>query len=99
MTSVPSSVPRPDYSGALKNNSHPVVQLATDTRKDCYDYMWLDNTTDNALADCWTMALTNEISAEVGLRLSRLRTSLLECKLTLEGLYSMEPFALKEVIA
>ncbi|KAJ5109961.1 hypothetical protein N7532_002606 [Penicillium argentinense] len=64
MTSVPSSVPRPDYSGALKNNSHPVVQLATDTRKDCYDYMWLDNTTDNALADCWTMAMTNEISAE-----------------------------------
>ncbi|KAJ5471186.1 hypothetical protein N7530_008543 [Penicillium desertorum] len=37
MTSVSSHVPRPDYSGALKNNSSPIIPLATDTRKDCYE--------------------------------------------------------------
>ncbi|KAJ5120356.1 uncharacterized protein N7515_009744 [Penicillium bovifimosum] len=65
MTAVPSSVPRPDYPGALPNNSYPVIPLANGTRKDCYDYMWLSNTTDDALADCWTMAMTNGVSAEV----------------------------------
>lgn len=28
-------------------------------------YMWLKNTTDNVLADCWTTAMTNEVSDEV----------------------------------
>ncbi|KAJ5139216.1 uncharacterized protein N7515_004064 [Penicillium bovifimosum] len=64
MTAVPSSVLRPDYPGALPNNSYPVIPLANGTRKDCYDYMWLSNTTDDALADCWTMAMTNGVSAE-----------------------------------
>ncbi|KAJ5956101.1 hypothetical protein N7501_010380, partial [Penicillium viridicatum] len=52
ITSVPSSASRPDFAGALKNNSIPAIPLAKDTRKDCYDYIWMNNITDNALADC-----------------------------------------------
>ncbi len=37
MTSVPPSASRPDYASALKNNSSPVIPLASDTRKDCYE--------------------------------------------------------------
>ncbi|OQE20116.1 hypothetical protein PENFLA_c017G01540 [Penicillium flavigenum] len=64
MTSVPSSASRPDFAGALKNNSIPAIPLAKDTRKDCYDYIWMNNITDNALADCWTMAMTIDVPKE-----------------------------------
>ncbi|KAJ5334421.1 uncharacterized protein N7506_008204 [Penicillium brevicompactum] len=64
MTSVPSSACRPDFAGALKNNSIPAIPLAKDTRKDCYDYIWINNITDNALADCWTMAMTIDVPKE-----------------------------------
>ncbi|KAJ5256307.1 LysM domain-containing protein [Penicillium chrysogenum] len=64
MTSVPSSASRPDFAGALKNNSIPAIPLAKDSRKDCYDYIWMNNITDNALADCWTMAMTIDVPKE-----------------------------------
>ncbi|KAJ6092110.1 hypothetical protein N7467_004079 [Penicillium canescens] len=64
MTSVPSSVPTPDYTSGLKNSSSAAIPLAKDTRTDCYDYIWLDNTTSNPLADCWTLAITADTSEE-----------------------------------
>ncbi|OGE56001.1 hypothetical protein PENARI_c003G09797 [Penicillium arizonense] len=64
MTSVPSSVPMPDYTSGLKNSSSAAIPLAENTRTDCYDYFWLDNTTSNPLADCWTLAITADTSEE-----------------------------------
>jgi hypothetical protein len=40
MTSVPSSESRPDYANpSSQSNSRPVIWLAKDTRKDCYEYL------------------------------------------------------------
>ncbi|KAH6867676.1 hypothetical protein B0T10DRAFT_569316 [Thelonectria olida] len=41
-----------------------VIPLANGTRRDCEEYIWFANVTDNAAAGCWTLAWLYEISSQ-----------------------------------
>ncbi|KAK4140676.1 uncharacterized protein C8A04DRAFT_14700 [Dichotomopilus funicola] len=45
-------------------STEPIIPIANGTRKDCYDYMWLDNITDTLIADCWAMAMVFDTTGE-----------------------------------
>ncbi|KAL4733764.1 hypothetical protein BDV11DRAFT_175388 [Aspergillus similis] len=55
------STPVPENPLANYSSSQPVIPIADDTRRDCYDglndrYIFFDNVTENEAADCWSLA-------------------------------------------
>ncbi|POS72694.1 hypothetical protein DHEL01_v208910 [Diaporthe helianthi] len=56
----------PDIGDILANytQTQPIIPMANQTRVDCGSYIWFDNLTDNAAADCWSLAQVRGITAE-----------------------------------
>ncbi|KAK6222736.1 hypothetical protein LQW54_000917 [Pestalotiopsis sp. IQ-011] len=55
------------YVGNLLANcssSQPTIPYANGTRNDCYSYLWLSNTTDNELAQCWNLPFVYDLTSE-----------------------------------
>ncbi|KAH8655300.1 hypothetical protein BX600DRAFT_525233 [Xylariales sp. PMI_506] len=54
------------YTDLLANytSTDDIIPLANGTRTDCYEYIWFDNITDNAAADCWNLATVYAITSE-----------------------------------
>lgn len=56
----------PNIGDILANftETQPLIPIANQTRLDCSSYIWFDNLTDNAAADCWSLAQVRGITAE-----------------------------------
>ncbi len=56
----------PNVGNILANytNTQPVILIANSTRLDCYEYIFFDNVTDNAAADCWALSMIYDITGE-----------------------------------
>ena len=56
----------PNVGNILANytNTEPVILIANSTRLDCYAYIYFENVTDNAAADCWALSMIYDITGE-----------------------------------
>ncbi|OBU01588.1 hypothetical protein VE01_00568 [Pseudogymnoascus verrucosus] len=46
------------------NTSAPVIPLANDTRRDCYSYFYITNTTETPDLSCWNLAMAYDVEPE-----------------------------------
>ncbi|KAJ8128779.1 hypothetical protein O1611_g4853 [Lasiodiplodia mahajangana] len=60
------SIPLPNIGDLWANltSDEPIIQIANNTRVDCYRYVWFDNLTENEAADCWSLAMVYGVTAE-----------------------------------
>ncbi|KAK1840378.1 hypothetical protein CCHR01_16987 [Colletotrichum chrysophilum] len=45
-------------------SSEPLIEIANGTRLDCFEYIWLENITDNTLADCWGLSWSRDVPSQ-----------------------------------